>query len=96
MDNNKKIIYIVGGFVAVTGIIIFLIPPKAKVVIREDGSGTAYLAGAKKEFTTEKGADIITFNGYELHADKNNIWLRKWGRDVLKKDGTPKVEIVMG
>lgn len=90
---NKKVL-IIGGVVALTGLVFFLIPPKAKVVIRKDGSGTASLGGSKKEFTTDNGVDITTFNGYELHADSDNIWLRKWGRDVLNKDGSPKVEIV--
>jgi len=92
---NKKVL-IIGGFVALTGLVFFLIPPKAKVVIRKDGTGTASLGGSKKEFTTANGVDITTFNGYELHADSDNIWLRKWGRDVLNKDGSAKVEIVTG
>lgn len=96
MSNTKKVVYILGGLLAVTGLVLFFIPPKAKVVIRKDGSGTASLAGSKKEFTTEKGVDILTLNGYELHVDKEDIWLRKWGRDVLKADGTPKVEITTG
>lgn len=90
---NKKVL-IIGGVVALTGLVFFLIPPKAKVIIREDGTGTASLGGSTKEFTTENGVDITTFNGYELHADSNKIWLRKWGRDVLNKDGSAKVEIV--
>lgn len=96
MSNTKKVVYILGGLVAVTGLVFYFIPPKAKVIIRKDGSGIASLAGAKKEFTTEKGVDILTLNGYELHVDKKDIWLRKWGRDVLKADGTAKVEIVTG
>ena len=92
---NKKVL-IIGGVVALTGLVFFLIPPKAKVIVREDGTGTASLGGSKKEFTTENGVDITTFNGYELHADSNKIWLRKWGRDVLNKDGSAKVEIVTG
>jgi energy-converting hydrogenase Eha subunit G len=96
MSSTKKVIYILGGLVAVTGLVFYFLPPKAKVIIKKDGSGIASLGGVKKEFTTDKGVDIITFNGYELHADSKNIWLRKWGRDVLKKDGTPKVEIVTG
>lgn len=90
---NKKVL-IIGGVVALTGLVFFLIPPKAKVVIRKDGSGTASLGGSTKDFTIDNGVDITTFNGYELHADSDNIWLRKWGRDVLNKDGSPKVEIV--
>jgi hypothetical protein len=96
MNNNKKVIYIIGSLFAITGLVLFLIPPKAKVIIRKDGSGIASLGGAKKEFTTDKGVDILTLNGYELHVDKKDIWLRKWGRDVLKADGTAKVEIVTG
>jgi hypothetical protein len=96
MQNNKKVIYIFGGILAVTGLILFFIPPKAKVVIRKDGSGTATLGGKTKDFTREKGVDITTFNGYELHADKDDIWLRKWGRDVVNKDGTTKVDVQIG
>jgi hypothetical protein len=96
MSNTKKVVYILGGLVAVTGLVFYFIPPKAKVIIRKDGSGIASLGGAKKEFTTDKGVDILTLNGYELHVDKKDIWLRKWGRDVLKADGTAKVEIVTG
>lgn len=92
---NKKIL-IIGGVVALTGLVFFLIPPKAKVVIRKDGTGTASLGGSKKEFTTDKGADITTFNGYELHVFGEDIWLRKWGRDVKDDKGNPKVQIVTG
>ena len=92
---NKKVL-IIGGVVALTGLVFFLIPPKAKVVVRKDGTGTASLGGSTKEFTTDKGVDITTFNGYELHVFGEDIWLRKWGRDVLNKDGTAKVEILIG
>ena len=92
---NKKVL-IIGGVVALTGLVLFLIPPKAKVVIRKDGTGTASLGGSKKEFTTDKGADITTFNGYELHVFGEDIWLRKWGRDVKDDKGNPKVQIVTG
>ena len=92
---NKKIL-IIGGVVALTGLVFFLIPPKAKVVIRKDGTGTASLGGSKKEFTTDKGADITTFNGYELHVFGEDIWLRKWGRDIKDDKGNPKVQIVTG
>jgi hypothetical protein len=92
---NKKIL-IIGGIIALTGLVFFLIPPKAKVVIRKDGSGTASLGGSTKEFTTDIGVDITTINGYELHVFGEDIWLRKWGRDVLNKDGSAKVEIVTG
>jgi hypothetical protein len=92
---NKKVL-IIGGVVALTGLVLFLIPPKAKVVVREDGTGTASLGGSTKEFTTDKGIDIITFNGYELHVFGKDIWLRKWGRDVKDKDGNPKIEIKQG
>ena len=92
MANNK--VLIIGGVVALTGLVFFLIPPKAKVVIRKDGTGTASVGGSKKEFTTDKGADITTFNGYELHVFGEDIWLRKWGRDVKNADGSPKVEII--
>ena len=56
---NKKVL-IIGGVVALTGLVFFLIPPKAKVVIRKDGSGKASLGGSTKNFTTEKGVDIST------------------------------------
>jgi hypothetical protein len=92
---NKKVL-IIGGVVALTGLVFFLIPPKAKVVVRKDGTGTASLGGSTKEFTTDKGVDITTFNGYELHVFGEDIWLRKWGRDVKDKDGNPKVEIIKG
>lgn len=92
---NKKVL-IIGGVVALTGLVFFLIPPKAKVVVRKDGTGTASLGGSTKEFTTDKGVDITTLNGYELHVFGEEIWLRKWGRDVKDKDGNPKVEIVTG
>ena len=83
---NKKVL-IIGGVLALTGLVFFLIPPKAKVVVRKDGTGTASLGGSTKEFTTDKGVDITTFNGYELHVFGKDIWLRKWGRDVKDKDG---------
>jgi hypothetical protein len=94
MTNTKKVFLILGGVVAVTGIVFFLIPPKAKVTLRKDGTGTASLGGATKEFSMDKGVDILTFNGYELHVFGEDIWLRKWGRDVVNKDGTPKIEII--
>ena len=94
MSNTKKVVYILGGAVMLTGIVFFLIPPKAKVTLRKDGTGTASLGGSTKEFSTEKGVDITTFNGYELHVFGEDIWLRKWGRDVVNKDGSPKVEII--
>jgi len=92
---NKKVL-IIGGVVALTGLVLFLIPPKAKIVVREDGTGTASLGGSTKEFTPDKGIDITTFNGYELHVFGKDIWLRKWGRDVKDKDGNPKIEIKQG
>jgi hypothetical protein len=95
MENKKKVIIVVGTFIALTGIIFFLIPPKAKVIFNKDGSGKASLGGSTKEFSTNKGADITTFNGYELHVFGKEVWLRKWGRDVVNKDGSPKVEITM-
>ena len=93
MSNTKKVFYILGGVIAITGIVLFLIPPKAKVTISEDGTGVASLGGKTKKFNLDTGVDIITFNGYELHVFKEDIWLRKWGRDVKNKDGSPKVEI---
>lgn len=94
MENKKKVIIIVSTFIALTGIVFFLIPPKAKVFFNKDGSGKASLGGSTKEFSTDKGVDITTFNGYELHVFGKEIWLRKWGRDVVNKDGSPKVEII--
>jgi hypothetical protein len=94
MSNTKKVFYILGGVVVITGIIFFLIPPKAKVTLRKDGTGTASLGGLTKEFSMDKGVDILTLNGYELHVFGEDIWLRKWGRDVKNADGSPKVEIL--
>ena len=94
MTNSKKVIYILGGAFALVGLVFFLISPKAKVVLKQDGTGTASLGGSTKEFSLDKGADITTFNGYELHVFGEDIWLRKWGRDVKNADGTPKVEIL--
>jgi hypothetical protein len=94
MTNTKKAVYILGGLVAVTGIVFFLIPPKAKVILRKDGTGMASLGGSTKEFLMDKGVDITTFNGYELHVFGEDIWLRKWGRDVVDANGRPKVEII--
>lgn len=94
MDNKKKVIYIVAGAIALTGLVFYFLPPKAKVTLRKDGTGTASLGGSKKEFTLDKGVDITTFNGYELHVFGEEIWLRKWGRDLVNKDGSPKVQII--
>ena len=94
MSDTKKSLYILGGAIAITGIVLFLIPPKAKVTLRKDGTGTASLGGSTKEFSIDKGVDITTFNGYELHVFGEDIWLRKWGRDVKNADGSPKVEIL--
>jgi hypothetical protein len=94
MDNKTKIFMILGGAVVLTGVVFFLIPPKAKVTLRKDGTGTASLGGSTKEFSLDKGVDITTFNGYELHVFGEDIWLRKWGRDVKNADGSPKIEIL--
>jgi hypothetical protein len=94
MSNTKKVFWILGGAVALAGVVFFLIPPKAKVTLRRDGTGTASLGGSTKEFSMDKGVDITTFNGYELHVFGEDIWLRKWGRDVKNADGSPKVEIL--
>ena len=93
MDKKKKVFIVLGVVVVLTGIVLFLIPPKAKVTIRRDGSGTASLGGSTKNFSLNKGVDITTFNGYELHVFGEEIWLRKWGRDVLDANGKPKVEL---
>jgi hypothetical protein len=94
MSNTKKVVYILGGLVAVTGLVFYFLPPKAKVVLRKDGTGTASLGGSTKEFSMDKGVDITTFNGYELHVFGEDIWLRKWGRDLVDANGRPKIEIV--
>ena len=96
MDANKKTLIVVGGTVALTVIVLFLIPPKAKIVLYQDGTGTASLGGKTKSLSQDKGIDITTLNGYELHVFGEDIWLRKWGRDVKNADGTPKIEIIAG
>ena len=40
------------------------------------------------------GADLTSWNGYELHYLGEEIWLRKWGRDLVDAKGNPQVEIV--
>jgi|688.fasta_scaffold2558011_1 hypothetical protein len=94
MSNNKKIFMILGGAVALTGVVLFFMKPKAKITLRKDGTGTIQLGRSSKEFKLGKGADLTSWNGYELHYLGEEIWLRKWGRNLLKADGTPDVEIV--
>lgn len=91
----KSSTLIIGGAIALTGLVFYFLPPKAKVTLRKDGTGTASLGGSTKEFSMDKGVDITTFNGYELHVFGEEIWLRKWGRDLVNKDGIPKLQIVI-
>jgi hypothetical protein len=58
--------------------------------------GYSTLGGKTKSFSQDKGVDITTLNGYELHVFGEDIWLRKWGRDVVNKDGTTKVDVQIG
>ena len=94
MDKKKKIFMILGGAVVLTGIVLFLIKPKAKITLRKDGSGTISLGSSTKDFSLGTGADLTTWNGYELHILGEEIWLRKWGRDLIDAKGNPDVEIV--
>ena len=86
---------ILGGAVVLTGVVLFFIKPKAKITLRKDGSGTISLGNSKKDFSLKKGADLTTWNGYELHILGEEIWLRKWGRDLVNAKGNPDVEIVI-
>jgi hypothetical protein len=94
MDKKKKIFMIIGGAVVLTGVILFLIKPKAKITLRKDGSGTISLGSSTKDFSLGTGADLTTWNGYELHILGEEIWLRKWGRDLVDAKGNPDVEII--
>lgn len=94
MSNGKKIFMIVGGAVALTGVVLFFIKPKAKITLRKDGTGTIQLGRSSKEFKLGMGADLTSWNGYELHYLGEEIWLRKWGRDLVDAKGNPQVEIV--
>jgi hypothetical protein len=91
---KKKPLILAGVLLSGIVITLFLIPPKAKVTLYKDGTGNASLGGKTKSFTQDKGVDITTFNGYELHVFGEDIWLRKWGRDVVDDKGKPKVEII--
>lgn len=95
MAVSKKALMIIGGAVALTGVVLFFIKPKAKITIKKDGSGTIKLGGSSKDFKSGMGADLTSWNGYELHYAGEEIWLRKWGRDLLDAKGNPKVEIVI-
>ena len=92
--DKKKIFMILGGAVVLTGVILFLIKPKAKITLRKDGSGTISLGSSTKDFSLGTGADLTTWNGYELHILGEEIWLRKWGRDLVDAKGNPDVEII--
>jgi len=92
--NGKKIFMIVGGAVALTGVVLFFIKPKAIVTLRKDGTGTLQLGRSTKDFKLGTSADLTSWNGYELHILNEEIWLRKWGRDLLDKKGNPDVKIV--
>ena len=94
MDKSKKIFMILGGAVVLTGVVLFFIKPKAIVTLRKDGTGTLQLGGSTKDFKLGTSADLTSWNGYELHILNEEIWLRKWGRDLLDKKGNPDVKIV--
>lgn len=85
---------ILGGAVVLTGVVLFFIKPKAIVTLRKDGTGTIQLGSSKKDFKLGTSADLTSWNGYELHILNEEIWLRKWGRDLLNKQGRPDVKIV--
>jgi hypothetical protein len=92
MKVNKLLI---GGAVVLTGVVLFLIKPKAKLTLRKDGTGKISLGRSTKEFKLNTGADLTSWNGYELHVFGEDVWLRKWGRDVVDANGKPKVEIII-
>jgi hypothetical protein len=94
MSSTKKVFLILGGAVVLTGVVLFFIKPKAKITLRKDGTGTIELGGSKKDFQIGSSADLTTWNGYELHSSGEELWFRKWGRDLVKADGTPDVEIL--
>lgn len=94
MNGKTKVFTILGGAVVLTGIFLFFIKPKAIVTLRKDGTGTIQLGGSTKDFSLSTGADLTTWNGYELHVFGEDIWLRKWGRDIVKPDGTPDIQIM--
>lgn len=94
MTNDKKLFMIIGGAVVLTGVVLFFIKPKAKISLRKDGTGKIQLGFSSKEFKAGKGADLTSWNGYELHYEGEEIWLRKWGRDLVDEKGNPQVEIV--
>jgi hypothetical protein len=95
MDKKKKVFLILGSAVVITGVILFFIKPKAKISLRQDGSGIIQLGSSKKEFKVGASADLTSWNGYELHGSGEKLWFRKWGRDLVKADGSPNVEIVV-
>lgn len=94
MNGKTKVFTILGGAVVLTGIVLFFIKPKAIVTLRKDGTGTLQLGGSTKDFKLGTSADLTSWNGYELHILNEEIWLRKWGRDLLDKKGNPDVKIV--
>ena len=93
MSNNKKIIIGLSAIVT-TGIVLFFIKPKAKIILRKDGSGLAQLGFKKKEFTVQNGINLISWNGYELTVSNGQITFRKWGRELQNPDKSPKIELV--
>ena len=94
MDNKTKIFMVLGGAVVLTGVILFFIKPKARISLRKDGTGNIKLGLSSKDFKLGEGADLSSWNGYELHYSGEEIWLRKWGRDLVDEKGNPQVEIV--
>ena len=94
MSNGKKVFLILGSAVVLTGVVLFFIKPKAKITLRKGGTGTIQLGNAKKDFEIGKSADLVSWNGYELHSSGEKLWFRKWGRDLVKANGSPDVEIV--
>lgn len=85
---------IIGGAVVLTGVVLFFKKPKAKIILRKGGKGTIQLGSSKKDFEIGKSADLTSWNGYELHSSGEELWFRKWGRDLVKENGSPDVEIV--
>ena len=94
MNGKTKVFTILGGAVFLTGVVLFFIKPKAIVTLRKDGMGTIQLGSSTKDFKLGTSADLTSWNGYELHILNEEIWLRKWGRDLLDKKGNPDVKIV--
>ena len=94
MNSTNKVLMIIIGTVVLTGTVLYFIKPKATITLRKDGTGNIKLGNSTQEFSVGTGADLTSWNGYELHIFGEKIWFRKWGRDLVKTDGTPDVEIV--